>query len=102
MLPATVPLYQVALGMSFGIVIGKLKQEGDRVRTGDRIYTVADLRQLWVMLDAYESDLEWLSSGDEVESRPTDQAAASRQADGTCQKWPRAVERHRCLDVGGL
>ncbi len=26
-----------------GIVIQKLKQEGDRVRTGDRIYTVADL-----------------------------------------------------------
>ncbi len=50
-----------------GIVIGKLKQEGDRVRTGDRIYTVADLRQLWVMLDAYESDLTWLRYGQEVE-----------------------------------
>lgn len=50
-----------------GIVIEKLKQEGDRVRTGDRIYTVADLRQLWVMLDAYESDLAWLRYGQEVE-----------------------------------
>lgn len=50
-----------------GIVIAKLKQEGDRVRTGDRIYTVADLRQLWVMLDAYESDLMWLRYGQEVE-----------------------------------
>jgi Cu(I)/Ag(I) efflux system membrane fusion protein len=50
-----------------GIVIEKLKQQGDRVRTGDRIYTVADLRQLWVMLDAYESDLAWLRYGQEVE-----------------------------------
>ena len=31
-----------------GIVIDKLKQEGDRVRTGDRIYTVADLNHLWM------------------------------------------------------
>ena len=50
-----------------GIVIEKLRQEGDRVRTGDRIYTVADLRQLWVKLDAYESDLQWLRYGQKVE-----------------------------------
>ena len=49
-----------------GIVIEKLKQEGDRVRTGDRIYTVADLKQVWVKLDAYESDLVWLRYGQEV------------------------------------
>ena len=50
-----------------GIVIEKLRQEGDRVRTGDRIYTVVDLRQVWVKLDAYESDLQWLRYGQEVE-----------------------------------
>jgi len=50
-----------------GVVIDKLKQEGDRVRTGDRIYTVADLKQVWVKLDAYESDLVWLRYGQEVE-----------------------------------
>tara|TARA_R110002073_G_scaffold245940_2_gene408707 strand:- start:8758 stop:11112 length:2355 start_codon:yes stop_codon:yes gene_type:complete len=50
-----------------GIVIEKLRQEGDRVRTGDRIYTVADLSQLWVQMDAYESDLAWLRYGQEVE-----------------------------------
>lgn len=49
-----------------GIVIEKLKQEGDRVMTGDRIYTVADLTQLWVKLDAYESDLAWLRYGQKV------------------------------------
>ncbi|WP_231933223.1 efflux RND transporter periplasmic adaptor subunit [Botrimarina mediterranea] len=50
-----------------GIVIAKLRQEGDRVRTGDRIYSVADLTQLWVQLDAYESDLPWLRYGQDVE-----------------------------------
>lgn len=49
-----------------GIVIQKLKQQGDRVQTGERIYTVADLRQVWVLMDAYESDLEWLRYGQDV------------------------------------
>ena len=49
-----------------GVVVEKLKQEGDRVQTGDRIYTVADLNQVWVKLDAYESDLVWLRYGQEV------------------------------------
>jgi len=49
-----------------GIVIEKLKQEGDRVRVGERIYTVADLSQLWVQMDAYESDLIWLRYGQTV------------------------------------
>ncbi len=49
-----------------GTVIEKLRQEGDRVRLGDRIYTVADLSQVWVKLDAYESDLVWLRYGQEV------------------------------------
>lgn len=50
-----------------GIVIDKNRQEGDRVRTGDRIYTVADLTHLWVQMDAYESDLGWLRYGQQVE-----------------------------------
>lgn len=50
-----------------GVVVGKMKQEGERVQTGDRIYTVADLNHLWVQMDAYESDLAWLRYGQEVE-----------------------------------
>ncbi len=50
-----------------GIVIEKLRQEGDRVKTGDRVYTVADLTKVWVMMDAYESDLGWLWYGQRVE-----------------------------------
>lgn len=49
-----------------GVVIDKLKQEGEYVRTGERIYTVADLNQVWVFLDAYESDLTWIRYGQDV------------------------------------
>jgi len=49
-----------------GIVIKKNRQEGDYVNVGDRIYTVADLSYVWVMLDAYESDLVWLRYGQEI------------------------------------
>lgn len=49
-----------------GIVIEKLKKEGDYVQTGDQIYTVADLSQVWVQLAAYESDFVWLRYGQEV------------------------------------
>jgi len=49
-----------------GVVIEKLKQEGERVRLGERIYTVADLSLLWVHLDAYEADLPWIRYGQAV------------------------------------
>ena len=50
-----------------GIVIHKNAQEGMYVTTGTRIYTLADLSNVWVKLDAYESDLSWLRNGQEVE-----------------------------------
>ena len=50
-----------------GIVIHKNAQEGMYVKTGARIYTIADLNHVWVRLDAYESDLMWLRYGQEVE-----------------------------------
>lgn len=50
-----------------GIVINKNAQEGMYVQTGTKIYTVADLSQVWVQLDAYESDLNWLRYGSAVE-----------------------------------
>lgn len=49
-----------------GIVIDKLKQEGEYVKTGERIYTVADLSHVWVNLDAYETDLPWIRYGQSV------------------------------------
>ncbi|MHC4541850.1 MAG: efflux RND transporter periplasmic adaptor subunit [Planctomycetota bacterium] len=50
-----------------GVVIHKNATEGMYVNTGTPIYTVADLSQLWVMLDAYESDLPWIRYGQKVE-----------------------------------
>ncbi len=50
-----------------GIVIHKNAVEGMYVQTGTKIYTIADLSKVWVQLDAYESDLEWLRYGQEME-----------------------------------
>jgi Cu(I)/Ag(I) efflux system membrane fusion protein len=50
-----------------GIVIHKNALEQMYVSTGTRLYTIADLSQVWIKLDAYESDLEWLRYGQQVE-----------------------------------
>ncbi|MCP4378866.1 MAG: DUF3347 domain-containing protein [bacterium] len=50
-----------------GIVIDKNARQGMYVKTGDRIYTIADLKSVWVNLRAYESDLMWLRYGQKVE-----------------------------------
>jgi len=44
-----------------GVVVQKNAKEGMYVETGTRIYTIADLSKLWVLFEAYESDLPWLS-----------------------------------------
>ncbi|MCF7958823.1 MAG: efflux RND transporter periplasmic adaptor subunit [Phycisphaerae bacterium] len=51
---------------SGGIVIHKNALEGMYVKEGSQIYTIADLSQVWVKLDAYESDLDWLRYGQKV------------------------------------
>lgn len=50
-----------------GVVIERNASEGMYLDTGTRIFTIADLDTLWVQLDAYESDLEWLRYGQAVE-----------------------------------
>jgi membrane fusion protein, copper/silver efflux system len=52
-----------------GVVIAKNASEGDFVQTGAKIYTIADLERLWLEMEAYESDLEWLRYGQQVEFR---------------------------------
>ncbi|NQT89333.1 efflux RND transporter periplasmic adaptor subunit, partial [bacterium] len=49
-----------------GIVIHRNAQEGMYVQTGTKIYTIADLRQVWVKLDAYESEIQWLRYGQTI------------------------------------
>ncbi len=50
-----------------GIVIAKHANAGDYVETGMKIYTIADLSQVWVKLDAYELDMMWIRYGQAVE-----------------------------------
>ncbi|RJP25960.1 MAG: DUF3347 domain-containing protein [Candidatus Omnitrophota bacterium] len=50
-----------------GIVIQKNAFAGDYVKTGARIYAIADLTHVWIKIDAYESDLQWLRYGQDVE-----------------------------------
>jgi Cu(I)/Ag(I) efflux system membrane fusion protein len=50
-----------------GVVIDKMATEGMYVQTGMAIYTIADLSRLWVIMDAYESDLSWIRFGQKVE-----------------------------------
>ncbi len=50
-----------------GIVIHKNALEGKYFQTGDRLFTIADLSKVWVMLEAYESDIFWLKYGQEIE-----------------------------------
>lgn len=50
-----------------GIVTQKNALEGKYFKTGDRLFTIADLSQVWVMLEAYESDINKLRYGQRVE-----------------------------------
>ena len=49
-----------------GIVIKKDVNEGMYVKTGSPIYTLADLDQVWIILAAYESDLQAISLGQQI------------------------------------
>ena len=50
-----------------GVVLHKNAKEGMYVQTGTQIYTIADLSQLWIYFEAYESDLPWVRYGQNVE-----------------------------------
>jgi len=49
-----------------GVVVERHVGQGTYVQTGARIYTIADLSQVWLELAAYESDLAWIHYGQEV------------------------------------
>jgi Cu(I)/Ag(I) efflux system membrane fusion protein len=50
-----------------GIVTNRKVNTGDYVSRGDVLFEVADLSRVWVLFDAYESDLSWISPGQNVE-----------------------------------
>lgn len=49
-----------------GVVISKELSEGEYVETGTSIYKIADMDHLWIMLEAYEQDLQWIRYGQAV------------------------------------
>ena len=50
-----------------GVVIEKNAVEGMYVDTGMMLYSIADLSSVWVKLDVYESDLQWIRLGQRVD-----------------------------------
>ncbi|MHB9030949.1 MAG: efflux RND transporter periplasmic adaptor subunit, partial [Candidatus Latescibacterota bacterium] len=50
-----------------GVVIEKNVVEGMYVDTGMVLYSIADLSTVWVQLDVYESDIQWIRRGQRVE-----------------------------------
>lgn len=52
---------------SAGVVIDRVASEGDYIKTGSVLFEIADLDQVWVVLEAYETDLALLRSGQPVE-----------------------------------
>ena len=49
-----------------GIVLTKRVNQGDYVQQGAALFEVADLSNVWVLFDAYESDLPWIKKGSSV------------------------------------
>jgi len=49
-----------------GVVVRKNVKAGDYVKTGAVLFSIVDLSELWLFLDAYESDLAWLRFGQDV------------------------------------
>jgi Cu(I)/Ag(I) efflux system membrane fusion protein len=49
-----------------GVVVAKHVKEGDYLKTGEPLFKIVDLSELWAYLDAYESDLPWLRFGQDV------------------------------------
>lgn len=50
-----------------GVVIEKMANQGDYVETGDPLFKIADLSSVWVNLEAYENDLQWLRYAQDVQ-----------------------------------
>lgn len=49
-----------------GIVTARRINMGDYVSAGSTLYEVSDLSRVWILFDAYESDLPFLKQGDKI------------------------------------
>jgi Cu(I)/Ag(I) efflux system membrane fusion protein len=56
----------VVLSNTSGTVTARRVNDGDYVSQGTVLYDVSDLSAVWVLFDAYESDLPFLTKGEEI------------------------------------
>lgn len=49
-----------------GTVTGRHVTAGEYIKEGSVLFTVVNLNNLWVLFDAYENNLPWIKTGDEV------------------------------------
>jgi Cu(I)/Ag(I) efflux system membrane fusion protein len=59
-------LYFDVLSPISGTVTMRHVALGDYVKEGSALFEVIDLTHVWIMFDAYESDLPWIKTGDRV------------------------------------
>jgi Cu(I)/Ag(I) efflux system membrane fusion protein len=59
-------LYFEVLSPISGTVTQRHVSLGDYLKEGTALFEVIDLTQVWIMFDAYESDLPWIRMGDNV------------------------------------
>ena len=60
-------LYFEILSPISGTVTKRHVATGDYVKEGSALFEVIDLSRIWVMFDAYESDLPWIKPGDKID-----------------------------------
>ncbi|MBF0762030.1 efflux RND transporter periplasmic adaptor subunit [Dysgonomonas mossii] len=63
----TVSPYVEVKATTSGIVVGKKVSQGDYINQGNVLFDIANLSRVWIMFDAYESDLPFLKVGDKLE-----------------------------------
>lgn len=61
----TVTEFDILAGVN-GIVTKRNITKGDYVSAGMAMFEIADLNTVWVVLDAYESDLAWIGNGGQI------------------------------------
>ena len=49
-----------------GIVLTKRVNLGDYVQKGQSLFEIADLSNVWILFDVYESDMRWIRKGDKT------------------------------------
>jgi Cu(I)/Ag(I) efflux system membrane fusion protein len=63
-----------------GVVLQKNVSLGDYVGTGSVLFTVTDLSKLWLRLDVYETDLPFVSLGDNIQFTVAGRPSENQQA----------------------